>query len=166
MADLFDITKCPVPALPALTDSRILMDCSVPAAPQPIYQCPDIDFDVPLPAPEPAQGADGPPGDPGDDGLQGLPCTPTPAGGAPCSYWIWCGPTGLLSSVSVSASASSADGCPVTDFCVTTPGEWILIGGSGKFVPTQNGRMEGEISITCDCAAIGESSSSISLDLI
>jgi hypothetical protein len=150
MVNIFDITKCPVPALPALTDSRILLDCSVPAAPQPIYQCPDIDFDVPTITA--GAGLAGPPGVDGGDGPPGPDCFTV--GGSDCAFWVWC-PCGSASSSSVSGSLapSGAD----------VPGTWeFLSGDPSQNVPCWLGNFYGEVAIICPCPGDSVSISSSS----
>lgn len=47
---IFDPFKCDVPALDKLPRDRFITDCTIPAPPKPLRQCPDLDTsDFPLP---------------------------------------------------------------------------------------------------------------------
>jgi hypothetical protein len=47
---IFDPDKCPVPPLPHIPPGRLIEDCEIPPAPDPIRQCPDLSTDLfPLP---------------------------------------------------------------------------------------------------------------------
>ena len=71
--NIFDITKCPVPPLKKLHDVPFISDCSIPAAPPPILECPNIEVDLPINPPIPPIGPPGDPGPPGPPGPQGPP---------------------------------------------------------------------------------------------
>jgi hypothetical protein len=71
MPSVFDTSRCSlssIPALPSVGTFTFIADCSVPDAPPPIYDCPDLDFEIPNLGPV---GALGPAGAPGID----APCT-------------------------------------------------------------------------------------------
>jgi hypothetical protein len=65
MPSVFDTTKCDLPSIPAIGDFAFIADCTVPPAPPPIYECPDIDFELPIAGPA---GPIGPVGAAGEDG--------------------------------------------------------------------------------------------------
>lgn len=47
---IFDPDRCPVPALPHIPPGRLIEDCEIPPAPDPLRQCPDLSTDLfPLP---------------------------------------------------------------------------------------------------------------------
>jgi hypothetical protein len=76
---IFDPAKCPVPELPEITRFKLLADCAVPAAADPIFDCPTT-LDIPVvgvQGPQGAQGIQGPqgvgiPGPVGPQGPQGI----------------------------------------------------------------------------------------------
>lgn len=68
MPSVFDTTKCDLPSIPAIGDFAFIADCTVPSAPPPIYECPDIDFELPIAGPAGPIGPPGPAGAPGADG--------------------------------------------------------------------------------------------------
>ena len=41
-------TKCSLPSIPAIGGFDFISDCTVPDAPPPIYECPDMEFTCPL----------------------------------------------------------------------------------------------------------------------
>ena len=69
MPSVFDTTKCDLPSIPAIGDFTFITDCTVPPAPPPIYECPDIDFELPIAGPA---GPIGPAGAAGLDGADGV----------------------------------------------------------------------------------------------
>lgn len=66
-------TKCSLPSIPAIGNFDFISDCTVPETPPPIYECPDLEFDLPFAGPA---GPVGPPGSPGIPGVPGIagPC--------------------------------------------------------------------------------------------
>jgi hypothetical protein len=147
MGNIFDITKCPVPALPALSDNRLIIDCSVPAAPQPVYECPDINFDIPtvLQGIGPGGGV-GPAGPAGEDGPGGTGDLIVDASGLLCAWWTWCACDGTTAFV----PAPGLD-CKEDDVCIDSPGEWVFRKGTAGDTPCWEGQMYGETVIICDC---------------
>jgi len=73
VGSVFDTTtKCSLPSIPAIGGFDFISDCTVPDAPPPIYECPDLEFDLPFAGPPGPPGVPGPPGIPGA-GIPG-PC--------------------------------------------------------------------------------------------
>ena len=70
MPSVFDTTKCGLPSVPAIGEFIFIADCTVPQAPPPIYDCPDLDLELPNTGPI---GPGGPPGPPGPAGPAGPP---------------------------------------------------------------------------------------------
>jgi hypothetical protein len=66
-------TKCSLPSIPAIGGFDFISDCTVPDAPPPIYECPDMEFDLPFAGPAGPAGVPGPPGAPGAAGAGQCP---------------------------------------------------------------------------------------------
>lgn len=66
-------TKCSLPSIPAIGNFDFISDCTVPETPPPIYECPDLEFDLPFAGPAGPVGPPGSPGIPGGPGIAG-PC--------------------------------------------------------------------------------------------
>jgi hypothetical protein len=66
-------TKCSLPSIPAIGGFDFISDCTVPDAPPPIYECPDMEFDLPFAGPAGPAGVPGPPGIPGPAGAGQCP---------------------------------------------------------------------------------------------
>lgn len=69
-------TKCSLPSIPAIGNFDFISDCTVPETPPPIYECPDLEFDLPFAGPAGPVGPPGSPGIPGVPGVAGItgPC--------------------------------------------------------------------------------------------
>lgn len=81
---IFDPDKCPgLSSLSSLSSLNFIEDCEVPEAPPAIFDCPDLEIDVPAPGPIGPQGPQGPGGGPqGGIGPQGPVGPQGPSGGA------------------------------------------------------------------------------------
>jgi len=62
MPSVFDTTRCNLSSIPSVGDFTFIKDCSVPEAPPPIYDCPDLDFEIPNLGPIGPAGVNGIPG--------------------------------------------------------------------------------------------------------
>jgi hypothetical protein len=62
MPPVFDTSKCSLPSIPAIGDFSFIADCAIPEAPPPIFECPDLSFDLPIAGPAGMPGKDGMPG--------------------------------------------------------------------------------------------------------
>lgn len=69
-------TKCSLPSIPAIGNFDFISDCTVPETPPPIYECPDLEFDLPFAGPPGPAGIAGPPGPPGVAGVAGIGLCP------------------------------------------------------------------------------------------
>ena len=145
---------CSLPLLEAIEPGNLLSDCEVPSAPDPIFECPNLDIPLPLPGPPGTAGTPGPPGPPGQDGPPGPPGNDGPPGpqgpqGPPgqcidpladCCVYIWCN-------------------------CTSGPGQcWEKYSGACNDVasPGRDGNYLGEIMIICPCGSPTPSASSSS----
>src|SRR5690606_32696041 len=77
---VFDTLKCDIPEIPPVSNTPLILDCEIPRAIDPIFDCNDIDLQLPISyvaafavavggAGQP--GARGPKGDDGADGADG-----------------------------------------------------------------------------------------------
>jgi hypothetical protein len=81
---VFNPDDCPIESLPSIGPPTYVSDCEVPPAPPPIFDCPDLDIEAPIPGgpgPPGPQGPQGPSG--GAPGPQGPQGPQGPSGGAP-----------------------------------------------------------------------------------
>jgi hypothetical protein len=175
MGNIFDTTKCPVPALPALTGFPI-SSCSIPPMFNigPTLECPDLPISLPplIFLPPGASGAPGPAGVPGAPGAPGTPSgTPGAAGAAgppgPAGPDGLAGSSGSSGSMGSDGSEGSLDEGEFNAACkpwVWCSGAWteLSAGGNTDNKPLIDGEFDGHTELVCDCFNGLESSSSIS----
>jgi hypothetical protein len=112
---IFNNTTCPLPSIPSTLKRHVLANCAIPAAPQPIIECPPLSATFTPMAADGATGAPGPPGTPG--GPAGDPGPAGPAGPAgPVGPIGPIGPTGATGPVGATGApgAPGAPGSPGT----------------------------------------------------
>ena len=68
MPSVFDTSRCSLSSIPSIGDFTFIENCEIDDAPPPIYDCPSLDFDLPVVVPM------GPAGPAGAQGLD-APCT-------------------------------------------------------------------------------------------
>jgi hypothetical protein len=160
--NIFDINKCPVPALPVLPSTLFISDCSIPSAPPAILECPNVEVDVPLEPPNnfatnpPAGSSDG-----GGGGAGGAGGAPGAGGVSCCCWWVWCPCEDALLGISEYPHPhGNPDSCPMSPSSCPgeCDGEWNLMPNCGmgltcddQLPPPVIGRFYGEVVITCFC---------------
>ena len=51
MGNVFHLSDCPIESVPQIAEFNFVVDLVVPCPVPPIYDCPDIEIDLPIPGP-------------------------------------------------------------------------------------------------------------------